>query len=166
MAYRLPVSFGSINWDLNGTWTDELLFQASPNSINRECVSFYGQNCEPLTPEWAFNLRTTVSIDDIADISLLWRWIDGMTLEPLDGSFGNTLPEYAAIDDASYFDLTVRSNVSENFDVTFSVQNLLDRDPPNVSSFIGSSSFNSGNTYPTTYDTLGRRYSVTGRLRF
>ncbi len=164
--YTFPLNFGSLNFDLNGTWTDELLFQASPTSINRECVSFYGQNCEPITPEWAFNLRTTLSIDDLVDVSLLWRWIDGVTLEPLDGSFGNTLPEYAAIDDASYFDLTVRSNVSENFDVTVGIQNLLDRDPPNVSSFIGSSSFNSGNTYPTTYDTLGRRYSVTGRLRF
>ncbi|QLC23040.1 TonB-dependent receptor [Parasphingopyxis sp. CP4] len=164
--YTFPLSFGGLNFDLNGTWTDELLFQATPLSINRECVGFYGGNCEPLTPEWAFNLRTTLSIDDIADISLLWRWIDGMGLEPLNGAFGNTLPEYAATDDASYFDLTVRSNVSENFDVTFSVQNLLDRDPPNVSSFIGSSAFNSGNTYPTTYDTLGRRYSVTGRLRF
>ncbi|MEO1170302.1 MAG: TonB-dependent receptor [Pseudomonadota bacterium] len=166
VAYNLPVSFGAIRWDLNGTWTEELLFQASPASINRDCVGFYGQNCEPLMPEWAFNLRTTVSIDDIADISLLWRWIDGMDLEPLDASFGNTLAEFASIDDASYFDLSIRSNVSENFDVTLTVQNLLDRDPPNVSSFIGSSSFNSGNTYPTTYDTLGRRYSVTGRLRF
>jgi iron complex outermembrane recepter protein len=166
VAYTLPVSFGSINWDLNGTWTDTLLFQASPSAINRECNGFFGQNCEPITPEWAFNLRTTVRIDDLVDVSLLWRWIDGVGLEPLDGSFGNTLPEYAAIDDASYFDLTVRSNVSENFDITLGITNLLDRDPPNVSSFIGSSTFNSGNTYPTTYDTLGRRYSVTGRLRF
>ncbi|MGP1281868.1 MAG: TonB-dependent receptor domain-containing protein [Parasphingopyxis sp.] len=163
--YTLPVSFGSINWDFNGTWTDELLFQATPTSINRECVGLYSTNCEPITPEWAFNFRTTVAIDDLVDISLLWRWIDGVEYE-FRGAGNGFTPEQEAIDDASYFDLTLRSNVSENFDITFSVFNLLDRDPPNVSSFIGSSVFNSGNTYPTTYDTLGRTYSVTGRVRF
>ncbi|MGJ8535533.1 MAG: TonB-dependent receptor domain-containing protein, partial [Parasphingopyxis sp.] len=163
--YTLPVSFGSINWDLNGTWTDTLLFQATPSAINRECVGLYSGNCEPITPEWAFNLRTTVRIDDLVDVSLLWRWIDGVEYEFRGRGDGFT-DEQEAIDDASYFDLTVRSNVSENFDVTLGIQNLLDRGFPNVSSFIGSSSFNSGNTYPTTYDTLGRRYSVTGRVRF
>ena len=163
--YTLPVSFGSINWDLNGTWTDELLFQATPSSINRECVGLFSPNCEPITPEWAFNLRTTVSIDDLVDISLLWRWIDGVEYE-FRGQGQGFLPESEAFDDASYFDLTIRSNVSENFDVTLGIMNLLDRDPPRTSSFIGSSTFNSGETYPTTYDALGRRYSVTGRLRF
>jgi len=163
--YTLPMSFGAINWDLNGTWTDTLLFQATPTAINRECVGLYSGNCEPITPEWAFNLRTTVSIDDLVDISLLWRWIDGVEYEFRGRGDGFT-DEQEAIDAASYFDLTVRSNVSENFDVTLGIENLLDRGFPNVSSFIGSSSFNSGNTYPTTYDTLGRRYSVTGRLRF
>ena len=163
--YTLPVSFGSVNFDLNGNWTDELLFQASPTSINRECVGFYSANCEPITPEWAFNFRTTLSIDDLVDVSLLWRWTDGVEYEFAATTTG-ILPDYLAIDDASYFDLSVRSNVSENFDVTFSINNLLDRDPPNVSSFIGSSTYNSGNTYPTTYDVLGRTYSVTGRVRF
>ena len=160
-----------MNWDLNGTWTDELTFNANPanpQNVTRECVGLFSGNCEPITPEWAFNLRTTLSIDDLVDISLLWRWIDGVTYEFNDGMDGGNgfLAESQAFDDASYFDLSFRSNVSENFDVTFSVFNLLDRDAPETSSFIGSSSFNSGNTYPTTYDVLGRRYQVTGRLRF
>ena len=163
--YTLPVSFGSINWDLNGTWTDEVKLQATPSAINRECVGLYSTNCDPINPEWAFNLRTTVSIDDLVDISLLWRWIDGVEYEFRGAGFG-FLDESEAFDDASYFDLTIRSNVSENFDVALSIFNLLDRDPPRTSSFIGTPSFNSGETYPSTYDALGRRYSVTGRLRF
>jgi len=163
--YTFPLNFGALNFDLNGTWTDELLFQATPSSVNRECVGLFSGNCEPITPEWAFNLRTTVSIDDLVDVSLLWRWIDGVEYERR-GLGDGFLDESEAFDAASYFDLTVRSNVSENFDVSLSIFNLLDRSPPVTSSFIGSSSFNSGNTYPTTYDTLGRSYSVTGRLRF
>ncbi len=165
-SYRFPLNFGSLNFDLNGNWTDELLNMATPTAINRECVGLYSENCEPISPEWTVNLRTTLSIDDLVDISLLWRWISGVDLEPIGGASGAAIPEYQSIDNASYFDLAIRSNISENFDVVLSVENLLDRDPPQLSSFVGSSSYNSGNTYPTTYDTLGRRYAVTGRLRF
>ncbi|WP_299321985.1 TonB-dependent siderophore receptor [Parasphingopyxis sp.] len=165
VVYNLPVSFGSINWDFTGTWVDEQLQQPTPTSVNRDCVGLFSGNCFPITPEFAFNFRTTVSIDDLVDISLLWRWIDSIALE---GAATNATfsEEFKYFDDASYFDLSFRSNVSENFDVTFAIQNLLDRDAPISSSFIGPSTFNSGNTWPTTYDTLGRRYSVTGRLRF
>ncbi|MEM8696900.1 MAG: TonB-dependent receptor [Pseudomonadota bacterium] len=164
VVYDMPVSFGSINFDFTGTWVDEQLQQPTPTSVNRDCVGLFSGNCFPITPEYAFNFRTTVSIDDLVDISLLWRWIDGIDLEG--APTGTFSPEFESFDDASYFDLTVRSNVSENFDVTLGIQNLLDRDAPLSSSFIGPSTFNSGNTWPTTYDTLGRRYSVTGRLRF
>ncbi|MEH6700896.1 TonB-dependent receptor domain-containing protein [Parasphingorhabdus sp.] len=166
VAYQLPTSFGKVAFDFGGNWTRELKFQSSPASINRECVSFYGENCEPITPELTFNARTTVSLDDTVDISLLWTWMDGVSLEPLSASFGGALPEYSSISAYSYFDLTTRFSVTDNFELTAGVQNLLDKKPPNVSSFVGSSSYNSGNTYPTTYDAIGRRYQVTGRLRF
>ena len=51
-------------------------------------------------------------------------------------------------------------------DLTMTVTNLFDTDPPIVGSTIGSTSFNSGNTYPSTYDALGRRFAIGGRLKF
>ena len=163
--YTLPVSFGSINWDFNGTWWEKFNIQSTPTSNLLECIGLYSTNCDPIRPEWQFNLRTTVAIDDLFDISLLWRWIDGVEYEFRGAGFG-FLDESEAFDEANYFDLTIRSNVSENFDVTLTIENLLDRDPPRTSSFIGTPSFNSGETYPSTYDALGRRYTVTGRIRF
>jgi outer membrane receptor protein involved in Fe transport len=67
---------------------------------------------------------------------------------------------------ANYFDLATRIGVSDNFDFTVTVMNLLDRDPPLVGSTVGSTSFNSGNTYPSTYDALGRRFAVGARVKF
>ncbi|WP_323801501.1 TonB-dependent receptor domain-containing protein [Parasphingorhabdus sp.] len=166
LAYKLPTSFGKIGFDFNGNWTEQLKFQATPTSINRECLSYYGENCEPITPEFSFNMRTTVSIGETLDVSLLWTWIDAVSLEPLSGSFGGALDEYKTIGAYSYFDLTTRFSVTDNFEFTAGVQNLLDKKPPNVSSYVGSSTYNSGNTYPTTYDAIGRRFQVTGRLRF
>ena len=50
--------------------------------------------------------------------------------------------------------------------LTFGVFNIFDKEPPSVSSYIGTSAQNSGNTYPSTYDVLGRRYSVTANISF
>ena len=66
----------------------------------------------------------------------------------------------------NWFDLATRFDVSDNLDLTITVQNLLDKHPPIVGSTIGSTSFNSGNTYPSTYDALGRRFAVSARLKF
>ena len=50
--------------------------------------------------------------------------------------------------------------------MTLSVENLLDQAPPLVGAGAGSTTFNSGNTFPSTYDALGRRYAASIRLRF
>jgi len=50
--------------------------------------------------------------------------------------------------------------------VTMTVQNLLNKKPPIVGNTIGSTTYNSGNTFPSTYDALGRRYAVSAKLKF
>ncbi len=50
--------------------------------------------------------------------------------------------------------------------IIFSVLNLFDNKPPVVGSDIGSTAFNSGNTYPSTYDPLGRRFAIQANLKF
>jgi len=65
-----------------------------------------------------------------------------------------------------YFDLTARWNASDNFSFTFTIQNLLDNKPKLVGNTIGSTAFNSGNVFPSTYDALGRRFGVAAKLTF
>jgi outer membrane receptor protein involved in Fe transport len=65
-----------------------------------------------------------------------------------------------------YFDLSTRFNVNEHFDLTFTVMNLLDKDPPVVGGTIGTTTMNGGNTYPSTYDPLGRRFAASARIKF
>ncbi|RIV79693.1 TonB-dependent receptor [Pelagerythrobacter aerophilus] len=167
--YDVPMSFGGLNFDLTGNWTEQSKFQASPVGINRECVGQYSSNCGffagEITPELSFNFRTTARIDEVGDISLLWRWIDGVDYErilPTDGVH----PDYLSIPSYNYLDLTFRTEIADTLGLTFSVQNLLDKDPPNVSNYVGTTALNSGNTYPTTYDVLGRRYSITATMKF
>jgi iron complex outermembrane recepter protein len=169
-------------------YTKNSKFQSLPNattpSLNRQCVSFYSGNCSftgSLQPKFQWSWRNTVTVDKI-DISLLWRHIDGFTQEPDDvvqsgAAFTGVFPvgfgynegqtvDFGDIKAADYFDLTLRFNVSDNFTMTAVVQNLLNKQPPVIGSSIGSTAFNSGNTYPSTYDALGRRFGLSARMKF
>ena len=186
--YNQDLGFAKLASGFVFNYTHSSKFQSLPNattpSLNRECVGFYSGNCSftgSLQPKFQWSWRNTISVDKI-DLSLLWRHIDKMQQEPDDiiqsgvaftgvlpagfGSRSGSTVDFGKIDAADYFDLTLRFNVSDNFTFTGTVQNLLDRQPPIVGSSIGSTSFNSGNTYPSTYDALGRRFAVSGRIKF
>ena len=161
-------------------------------SVVRECVGFYSANCGSpgsagpnsgpgsLQPKYSWNQRTTLTFGDI-DVSLLWRHVSKMRAEPgvvayncedgtnppiASGALAGQCLNFSRIKAHDLFDLAFRFGISENLDLTATVINLLDKDPPIVGSTIGSTSFNSGNTYPSTYDALGRRFAIGGRLKF
>ena len=46
------------------------------------------------------------------------------------------------------------------------VANVFDEDPPILGNETGSTSFNSGNTFPSLFDTMGRVYNVAVRVSF
>ena len=105
------------------------------------------------------------------DHSLVWRHLDGFRSEN-GGLFVGTPIGYTGEEDFNtipaydYFDWTSRFNVSDNVTLTLTVQNMFNKKPPIVGSDAGPTSWNSGNTYPSTYDALGRRYGAAIKLRF
>ena len=56
--------------------------------------------------------------------------------------------------------------MTENVNLSFGVDNLLDEQPPIIGSDTGTTSFNSGNTFPSLYDILGRTYTVAVKANF
>jgi len=157
-----------------------------PVTVPRECVGFYSQNCGSpgsagpsssagsLQPEFTWNQRTTLTFGDV-DVSLLWRHLSSMKAEAGIVTFNGTIEtgalagkkvNFGRIPAYNYFDFATRFGVGEHFDLTFTVTNLFDKQPPIVGGTIGSTSFNSGNTYPSTYDALGRRFAVGARVKF
>lgn len=170
LNYRRNLGFAKLALAFNGNWTDSAKFQATPTSVNRECVGFYSVNCGSIQPEYSFNQRTTLSFGPM-DVSLLWRYIHEVEYEPLAlqddiDAGGGPLEKFRSIPTEHYFDLSTRFGITEHFTLTLTVQNLLDNQPKLVGSSIGTTAFNSGNIYPSTYDPLGRRYAAGVRLRF
>ncbi|WP_411291659.1 TonB-dependent receptor domain-containing protein [Sphingorhabdus sp.] len=168
----------------NGNYTFNSKFNAfvfNPDSVNRDCTGYFSSNCGSLQPDFQWSQRTTLSFESI-DVSLLWRHMSSMEQEPLDvidsgaffnGTVGASIPgvggrtvNFGKIKAYDYFDLSTRFKASENMTFTFSVQNLLDKAPPLTGNNAGSTTFNSGNTFPSSYDALGRRYAVSAKLSF
>lgn len=163
----------------NMTYTFKNEFEAVPGNGFRDCVGVYSVNCGSIQPEFVANTRATFSFFDEFDASIAWRYLAAVEYEfaDTDPAFVGTLPagagpvagqevDFNRIPAESYFDLSLRWMAAENFEFLFTVQNLFDNDPTIVGSDIGSTAFNSGNIYPSTYDALGRRYAVAVKLRF
>ncbi len=199
MNYNSDLGFAKLALSFAGNWTHSQKFQASPTSLNRECVGYFSANCAggagtaadigSIQPEFSWTQRTTLTFDNV-DLSLLWRHISAIQHEPDDvlngagpsysgpypgvqsalpgapapGSLGNR--DFNFIPAYDYFDLATRVGVGDNLTMTFTVANLFNKKPPITGQDVGSASFNSGNTYPSTYDALGRTYRVGARLRF
>jgi outer membrane receptor protein involved in Fe transport len=191
MNYKTSVGFGDLAFSFVGNWTNNSEFNANvanPDSFFRECSGLYSVNCSftgSIQPKLQFSQRTTLTIGKV-DLSLLWRWIDAVKYEPrqLEADLAAAIdadcedpegadpdgcmvdPEFRKIPAEHYFDLTARFNATDNMTFTFTVQNLLDNQPKVVGNTIGSTTFNSGNVFPSTYDALGRRYAVSAKLKF
>jgi len=153
---------GRIDLSVNGNIVTKNEGQPTPSSINRDCVGYYSTSCGEPRLKQRWTSRATWSLNDYA-VSLQWRHLDGATVEPGTGSW---YAPYASIDNYNYFDLSARWDLTQSVRLTATVNNLLDEAPPEVGSNIGTTASNNGNTFPQTYDAIGRYYTVGLRLKF
>lgn len=83
-----------------------------------------------------------------ASIGLRWRYIDGMHHASRVLNPASTTPDIASV---SYFDLFGSWRISDALSLRAGINNLLDKDPPQVGS-------TPGTTHNSTYDIYGRQF--------
>ncbi|RYY98741.1 MAG: TonB-dependent receptor, partial [Alphaproteobacteria bacterium] len=166
---------------LDGTYVMDASYMPSPGAARVDCVGHYGKQCGlpstvsgstgGPTPENHFVQRTTWSFGDF-DVSYLWRYIGGSDVDPSQGP-NSTIPaafrttgESASIPDYNYIDLAASWQVTDWAKLKFGITNVTDEEAPFVETETGSTPYNSGNTYPSTYDVLGRVFTVGLTTRF
>lgn len=191
LNYKRDLGFAEYSTSFNATYTLNSKFQATPTSFNRECVGLYSSNCGQVQAKLNFNQRTTLKFGDV-EVSLLWTRIGKVNYEGTEADFaargftaGNRnlfrgvitnnrginsslagkQVDFNRIKARNYYDLTTKFGVSDNLDITVGVINLLDSKPPIVGAGAGGLN-NAGNTYPSSYDSVGRRYQATASLKF
>lgn len=173
VQYRLPLrslglapAWGTLDIGLNLNKVDTLQFQATPTAVNRNCNGFYSIACGNNLGEPNFrhkiNQRTSWTVGDWR-LGYNWRRLSSVVEEPGDASF---LPAYSSIKAYDCVDVDASWSVSKNLRLSLSIANLFDKKPPVVGNTIGTTSGNSGNTFPQVYDVVGRYFSFGATLKF
>ena len=75
-------------------------------------------------------------------------------------------PAFRHIDAYDYFDLYASYRIRDRYLLSFGAMNVTDEEPPVVGNEAASTDFNSGNTFPSSYDTLGPVYTVQLNVTF
>lgn len=156
---RLPHE-SSLTFAINGTYVAKWEFRANSASAPFECAGKFGNTCDfgstipgnlsgnPI-PKWKHVASVTYDSPSFG-LYLAWRYIS--PVDPDSATDAPHIPSY------SWFDATASFKVAQKFTFRLGVQNMFNIDPPIVGGAAGSSSANSGNTFPQVYDPLGRTF--------
>jgi iron complex outermembrane recepter protein len=155
--------FGSLSFNLTGTYLDELITEPGPGIAPYDCTDFYSSVCGTPNPEWRHRFRTSWQTPWDLDLSLTWRHYGEVT-----GLASANVPLAAdridrKLSAEDYFDLAANWAVTEKASVTLGINNVLD-DNPSLSASVGTTG--NGNTFPQTYDALGRYVFLRARVGF
>jgi len=138
-----------------------------------DCSNLFGSICGAPSPTWRHVFNTTWSTPwDGLDVTLRWRYLGKADSELTSSDpqlSGKALPQTSHIPAYNYLDLTARFNLYKSISLQLGVNNVTDKDPPLIDSGGGGFGSNcpalssgptasscNGNTFPGTYDALGR----------
>lgn len=126
-----------------------------------ECEGTFGSTCGRPRPESLYNTRFTWSNGPLS-ASLLWRFIEEVEDDVIknNGADPSTL-SVPTLDDANYVDIAMTYAVNDDLRINFGIKNAFEEMP----TFLGDQA-QQANTFPETYDLLGRRYWISATYNF
>jgi iron complex outermembrane recepter protein len=163
----LPGAWGSISAEFIGTYLQDLKTDLGLGQGPYDCAGLYGTICGGPAPKWRHKLRGTWSTPWNVDLSVAWRHIDKVKQDATDSNpqlAAEFNPEDAELGQRDYFDIAGAWAITKQFTLWAGVSNVFDRDPPLTS--VGSLPFFNGNTFPQSYDALGRHFFITLSAKF
>ncbi|WP_374470951.1 TonB-dependent receptor plug domain-containing protein [Phenylobacterium sp.] len=163
---------GGLSFNLQGSYLEHYLVTTLPGDEPFDCAGYYGGTCTSSAtpasapmPKWRHKARMTWRTPWNFELSTTWRYVGDVESDArIDGGTYNGRD--AKLTDKNYFDLAGTWGVRENMTLRFGVNNVLDNEPPLVSQSNCPSGPCNGNTYPQTYDALGRYLFVGLRADF
>jgi iron complex outermembrane recepter protein len=170
--YRWDLTgYGSLAFGLEGTKLISLDTQPVNNGPSYDCTGLFGVTCGAPNPSWRHVFNTTWSTPwDGLDVTLRWRYLSSSDSQYTSSDpqlTGKALPLTSHIPAYNYIDLTTQFALYKTIRLQLGVNNITDKDPPIVATngggfgsdcptITGNGSSCNGNTFPGTYDALGR----------
>ncbi len=169
-GYRLPLAamgwdrFGGFDIDFNGTLLNAFTTQTFPGGSSYDCAGLYGTICDFSTggapaPKFRSKTRLTWTTPWAIQASVAWRHLDSVAVDSSSSNInlaGTVNPADAKLPAYDYFDLSANWRIRRQYTLRIGVNNLMDLQPPLVGTGHLVAVYGSGNTYPSTYDSLGR----------
>ena len=153
---------------MNATYTIDAKIQFADILKTYECAGKAGATCEDPAAKWAWIQTTAIETGPML-FQLTWRHIGSIEQDALSVGYNLAavsdfrVPRIGSFD---YFDFAARFQIKPHFTLRLGVDNVFDKKPPTVGNDYGSTTQNSGNTFPATYDPLGRYFSAGVNFKF
>jgi iron complex outermembrane recepter protein len=152
-GFPLGESAGDLGFQWLTSWTEKFETQTAitPFDPVYDYVGTIGSTTGTSVPEWKSTLVTTWSID-AWQVAATARYIDSM--DHANTVTGGSPLANTSVKSTTYLDLSAKFDVTENFSVRASINNVTNQEPrlytPSVQA----------NTDPSLYDVLGRSFFV------
>src|SRR4051812_11759067 len=171
-SYAMNIGrWGGLSANLTGTWLDRIVVNTGI-SDPYNCAGLYGLICSGggaftgPNPKWRHKARLTWNAPDGIGVSVAWRYYGKVDIDLSSdqaGLKGPFSPFNAQIPAQNYFDLALTARIGDHYQFRLGVNNIFDKAPPIIGSNGSASQINAcpgvycnGNTFPGTYDALGR----------
>jgi iron complex outermembrane receptor protein len=151
---------GGLTFNYRATWVlqNDSLFPGAPTV---RCAGVYGSQCGSPQNRLKGNLRTTWT-DPTGDlsISVLWRYVGAVGSELY--RFGSLKTNTPSLNFGAknYIDLSATYALTPGLELRGGIRNLFDQNPPLTDNNIAPASDINTNTFPATYDALGRQIFI------
>jgi iron complex outermembrane receptor protein len=153
--WAMDIGPGTLDATFIGTWLESFEQELIPGTKQELAGTIgntgpLGQSVAATMPEWKWLLSTNYRMGPYR-IGARWQHIDEMV---------NRNASTDAIPAIGYFDLLGAWDINDNLTLRVNINNVLDEQPPTYNPSV------QANTDPSTYDVLGRRYSIGFTARF
>jgi outer membrane receptor protein involved in Fe transport len=164
-------AFGKLHFSFTGTYTAQLITQVVAGGPSYDCAGYYGNTCGVPIPKFKGKFRVGYDtplpgLSVSAQIRHVGSVINDQ--ESPNQLLNGTIPfqGWARLPQFNYLDMTASYAVNKTVSVLVGANNVLDKDPPILTSDYFPTAFVNGNTYVGTYDTLGRYIFANVTLNF
>ncbi len=174
--------WGSFGVNYQGTIVTLNDFQPVAGAPIIHCKGLWGPTCGEPQNKYKANTRLTwYSPTDDVSLSLRWRHLSdaAVDIQPLSGRNPSTPCGFNAcyvlnaaqkpsgtIPAYDYFDLSGTWSISDGVELRAGMSNIFDKKPPLIDNNAAPAADVNGNTFPNTYDALGRIIFVGGTVKF
>lgn len=168
--YNHPLgAMGTLGVTFLGTWLQKLEITEIPGRGSYDCVGLYGINkCGVPNPEWRHKLRFNWATPWNVEAGLTWRYMDKVMDQRTDSNpllRGTPHPLTRELEAQNYLDMHASWMATKWLTVRLGINNLLDEDPP-LTDQQGPSVFGNNNTFPGTYESLGRKVFLNATFKW